>query len=380
MPRASLANVYASCEYTTQLIFRSLPTVAKHYVLRLICLDAPLDVATVHAWCRRSAGAGAERAHDAALRAMHREFCMLVLDPPSTTAVGDDPRLRLGSALSSSVVDGTTVTLDRRFAESVRRSLQSSAKLPWEAERTALLAAKPPKKGAPAPDFINRYATRKWSSLQRYLVEATSRSQRAAAVRKMAAAAAARRDAMDEDDAAPRARKRAREGDGARSIAAATAAEQAFDVFSPKMELLLQSAKLVRLDGASKAGGSGSARAMRLSAPKRRLLTAEGCDFLLQREGAQLWVVLHEYLENQCAARGFAHDDILSFVCRLSFCVVGRGYPCAALTLSQRGLLEEFALLGFVYRVKHTSRWFYPTRLALALVQVSLFYVPLHYI
>ena len=387
LPRSSLHAVYESCEYTTQIIFRSLPTVAKHYVLRMVCLEAdrPLDLAVVHAWCRRSSAA-VEQEHDAALRAMCDDFCLIVVEPPVATAAAssqrlpEDPRLRLASGVRTGEA---TVALDHRFAASIRRGLQSSAKLPWEEVRLHL-AAKKPEKRPPTALVIDAYAERKWRALQRYLVQATSRSQRTAESRRRAVAAAAAAASDSQDDAEPRSRKRGRsEMDAAASASASSSAAAAMDAsFSPKMELLLQSAELVRLEGGDSSSSSSSSssaaassssgqggRKLRLSAPSRRLLTAKGCDFLLQDEGVQLWVILHEYLDTQCARRGFDRDDVLSFVCRLSFCVVGRGYPCKALTLSQRGLLEEFTQLGFLYRTSPTARWFYPTRLALALVQ-----------
>lgn len=63
-----------------------------------------------------------------------------------------------------------------------------------------------------------------------------------------------------------------------------------------------------------------------------------------------------------------ARDEILTFLFQLSYCRVGRGYPVAALTDTQRQLLARFCSFGLIFQRDPASPVFYPTNVAVNLI------------
>lgn len=77
-------------------------------------------------------------------------------------------------------------------------------------------------------------------------------------------------------------------------------------------------------------------------------ITRAGYEFLLRDTAVQLWTFLRAYLAS-AGSRGTRPVDALSFLLELGFCEAGAGYAVAALSDTQRALLEDFASLGLVH-------------------------------
>ncbi len=77
-------------------------------------------------------------------------------------------------------------------------------------------------------------------------------------------------------------------------------------------------------------------------------MTKGGYEFLLKDTSVQLWTFMHQYLST-AVERDMRAADILAFLFELGFCKLGQGYAIAALTDTQKRVLEEFASFGLVY-------------------------------
>jgi transcription initiation factor TFIIH subunit 4 len=93
---------------------------------------------------------------------------------------------------------------------------------------------------------------------------------------------------------------------------------------------------------------------------RRLLITAHGYEFLLRDHQSQVWVFVKETLEaypNTC--------EVVSFLCTLSYCSVGFGYPLEALSALQLQLVTLYEHIGLIYASK---AHFYPTAAAINMI------------
>lgn len=99
-------------------------------------------------------------------------------------------------------------------------------------------------------------------------------------------------------------------------------------------------------------------------------ITQAGFAFLLQEVNAQVWTLLVFYLEN---AEGLNMDsvEVLSFLFMLGSLELDQDYSVAALTATQKHMLDDLRDFGIIYRRDSASKSFYPTRLATTLTSDS---------
>jgi transcription initiation factor TFIIH subunit 4 len=103
-------------------------------------------------------------------------------------------------------------------------------------------------------------------------------------------------------------------------------------------------------------------------------ITQSGYDFMLQDSAEQVWHFCWQYLQTlqqQKKASELLQEAML-FLISLSFAKVGQAYTENSLSKRGRGLMKDLSLFGLLLRktVGETT-YFYPTRVALQLVQGS---------
>ena len=96
---------------------------------------------------------------------------------------------------------------------------------------------------------------------------------------------------------------------------------------------------------------------------KRLLITAKGYEYMLKDRSTQVWHFVFECLKT-------AQDpgQVLSLLFQIAYCEVGKPYPFAALTDTQRQLVNDFAHLGIVFRKTISSSQFYPSHIAVNMI------------
>nr|CAB3251313.1 general transcription factor IIH subunit 4 [Phallusia mammillata] len=97
------------------------------------------------------------------------------------------------------------------------------------------------------------------------------------------------------------------------------------------------------------------------------IITAKGFQFLLLDTASQVWFFILEYL-NWVRDRGMNLVSILRFLFELSFSSVGKDLPTDGRDEHVLQCLQHFREMGLVMQRKRKSRRFYPTHLAINLV------------
>lgn len=93
-------------------------------------------------------------------------------------------------------------------------------------------------------------------------------------------------------------------------------------------------------------------------------ITSEGFKFLLKDVYTQIWTLLIVYLNNNTPEK---KKDLLTFLFKLSFLTLGKGYLVSNLNDLQKELLMDLKQFGLIYMVSNQSTAFYPTRLIISL-------------
>lgn len=96
-------------------------------------------------------------------------------------------------------------------------------------------------------------------------------------------------------------------------------------------------------------------------------ITNKGFQFLLQDSETQVWYYLTQYLDN-AQKTGLDIVEMLSLLFQISFATLGMEYPIEGLTESQLSLLQHLRGIGLVYRRNRTSKRYFPTPLAVNLI------------
>jgi transcription initiation factor TFIIH subunit 4 len=103
-------------------------------------------------------------------------------------------------------------------------------------------------------------------------------------------------------------------------------------------------------------------------------ITQSGYDFMLQDSAEQVWHFCWQYLQTLQQQKKAAEllQEAMLFLISLSFAKVGQAYSENSLSKRGRGLMKDLSLFGLLLRktVGETT-YFYPTRVALQLVQGS---------
>lgn len=95
-------------------------------------------------------------------------------------------------------------------------------------------------------------------------------------------------------------------------------------------------------------------------------ITNAGFQFLLQDVKAQIWTLLLQYL-NMSEDLQMDAVEVLHFLFMLGSLELGQDYSLAALSPTQKIMLDDLRDYGLVYQRKSSSKRFYPTRLATTL-------------
>ncbi|GAM18172.1 hypothetical protein SAMD00019534_013470 [Acytostelium subglobosum LB1] len=95
-------------------------------------------------------------------------------------------------------------------------------------------------------------------------------------------------------------------------------------------------------------------------------ITSEGFKFLLKDVYTQIWTLIIVYLDT-LNSRGKSRKEALTFLFKLSFLTLGKGYHVGELTKDQINLLMDLKQFGLVFIRSERSDIFYPTRLVISL-------------
>eukprot|EP00188_Purpureofilum_apyrenoidigerum_P002885 Plantae.Rhodophyta-Purpureofilum_apyrenoidigerum.ctg294.p1 GENE.Plantae.Rhodophyta-Purpureofilum_apyrenoidigerum.ctg294~~Plantae.Rhodophyta-Purpureofilum_apyrenoidigerum.ctg294.p1 ORF type:complete len:470 (+),score=86.46 Plantae.Rhodophyta-Purpureofilum_apyrenoidigerum.ctg294:197-1606(+) len=97
-------------------------------------------------------------------------------------------------------------------------------------------------------------------------------------------------------------------------------------------------------------------------------ITNRGFQFLLKDPYTQVWVLLIDLISVQTKRSLQAMADIVLFLFKISFCVLGQGYPVSALTDTQFQMLDVLCELGLAYKRSKQASVFYPTKVGRRLI------------
>uniref|UniRef100_H2Y8H1 General transcription factor IIH subunit 4 n=1 Tax=Ciona savignyi TaxID=51511 RepID=H2Y8H1_CIOSA len=98
-----------------------------------------------------------------------------------------------------------------------------------------------------------------------------------------------------------------------------------------------------------------------------KVITAKGFQFLLLDNATQVWYFVREYLD-WIRGRGMNLVQILRFIFELSFSTLGTDLPTDERDEHVLTCLQHFREMGIIMQRKRKSRRFYPTHLAVDLV------------
>lgn len=93
-------------------------------------------------------------------------------------------------------------------------------------------------------------------------------------------------------------------------------------------------------------------------------ITRQGFQFLLLDTHTQVWHFMLQYLDT-CEQRGLSLPECLSMLFQLSFSTLGRDYSSEGLSPGLLTFLQHLREFGLVYQRKRKVGRFYPTRLAI---------------
>jgi len=310
--------------WTTRAVLQSLPPLAQHYAVRLLCTEDPVPEDTLLSWLKP----GSREAHDAA---MERLLSLRILLSPSE----DDGSGRLpGTQSSATLVNGTTLSIRRRkrprpqgssvvlnphFRRTLSASLYTPHEVPWR-HRKKLKADPAP----PQAEEIDEHMHSRWDQVLKFLV-------------------------------------------GAPKVEMSEKVES----FLLRTNLMVPVAPgdINEVDSEDEEGG------------ERIRISPRGYEFLLQDIHVQMWRFAQEYISGAGASvdatpgglRHFSAETVLKFLFQLSYCRVGEDYPVDALSHEEQLLLDDFVEFGFIYRRKRSdgqsfSSRFYPSSVACNLV------------
>ncbi|KAN0022122.1 hypothetical protein ACTFIV_006550 [Dictyostelium citrinum] len=101
-------------------------------------------------------------------------------------------------------------------------------------------------------------------------------------------------------------------------------------------------------------------------------ITSEGFKFLLKDVYTQIWTLLIVYLDDLEKKKGrgggsSSRNDLLTFLFKLSFLSLGKGYLVSELSEQQKEYLFALKQFGLIYMRTDSSLLFYPTRLIISL-------------
>lgn len=100
----------------------------------------------------------------------------------------------------------------------------------------------------------------------------------------------------------------------------------------------------------------------------QHVITPVGFNFLFKDQSTQVWDLILSYIDTMSSDdEEMNRYEVLQFLFRLSFLRVGYRYDATALTTTQRKLLNDLHSFGLIYRSSPTSKRYAPTPLALTL-------------
>lgn len=302
-----LFELYGS-SWCCMAVFQSLPTVARHVVMRFLCIRTPIAESLIRCWYKDSKPV--VRQLEAAMAKLKRLFIL-----------GRPPGERI-SALGLNGTEETTeaLSINTRFAESLQKGLASSEGTPWE-EITRLV---PPLASPPSLKEVESRAGGRWFSILHFLIGSVDADMPEPSVIQLLVATGIMAPGPGQDAGLTNGRI---DENGAFLTDDDALAQKRRGGLSGRVlsweEILTQ--------------GGGEVH-----------VTREGYGFLLRSTSMQLWTFLDVYVRT-AAERGQKATDILSLLFELGYTQRGHGYAVSALQQSQVALLEDFAAFGLVY-------------------------------
>jgi transcription initiation factor TFIIH subunit 4 len=323
-------------------VFQSLPTMARHIVMRLLMVRSPVAVAFIRCWYKESPPVVQEL--DAALAKLKRLF---ILGRPPGERI-----LALG--LNGSEETEEALSINLIFAEKLQAAMASVEEAPWQ----DITAAIPPMLAPPSSAAVERVAGAKWNAILHFLIGTSDAPMPDPAVVQLLVATGL--------------------------LAPGPGADKSSNVGADATGVLTEDAPTSRKrqrtggvvmswdDIVSQGGGEVH-------------VTHAGYGFLLHSTSSQLWTFLDEYVRT-ASGREQKTTDILALLLELGFTRRGEGYAVAALTETQQRLLQDFAAFGLVHLPEEQelvlpdgetiesyegidTRRFFPTHLAVTLAR-----------
>eukprot|EP01104_Vermistella_antarctica_P015791 TRINITY_DN5253_c0_g1_i1.p1 TRINITY_DN5253_c0_g1~~TRINITY_DN5253_c0_g1_i1.p1 ORF type:complete len:487 (-),score=71.72 TRINITY_DN5253_c0_g1_i1:124-1584(-) len=308
LPPDTSLELYAS-PWTSQAIFRTLPPLAKQYVLRLLYIDEAITADTLRSWA--SVDATAKHQH----------------------AVESLVQLRAFS-LETSPTGVESYRLCQPLARSMKVALAQSETPPWEADLPSQDRAHA---FHPSVQSLCFYARWSWDRILYFLVGQDPPP--------LPAATAGEEDTRTQNISYGLSRQSLNE---VRKMVVSVSADP-HDRF---IEILIDIGLLM------------------IEASNDSLtLTSSGFQFLLRDLHTQVWTVLLHYIE---AVDTRQQTSVLAFLFYLSFLRLGDRYVVSALPEDQCNILPDLADLGLLY-LQGSGRngapvYYYPTDIAISLV------------
>lgn len=93
-------------------------------------------------------------------------------------------------------------------------------------------------------------------------------------------------------------------------------------------------------------------------------ITSRGYEYMLLDIQSQVWLFIYECLKRAAHVQ----DEVIAFLCMLSYCEFGKCYAMQDLTSVQKQLVLEFTELGIIYQRNPASSRFYPTKIAINII------------
>eukprot|EP00457_Paulinella_chromatophora_P005402 gb/GEZN01005419.1/.p1 GENE.gb/GEZN01005419.1/~~gb/GEZN01005419.1/.p1 ORF type:complete len:516 (+),score=82.08 gb/GEZN01005419.1/:180-1727(+) len=336
LPPELLSKLYEET-FTALTIYRSLPQLAKQYVMRALWMPPGQPVprqSGLDSWVKLDPlvvptedHSPAAHSTNRAVRVAHHQSLRQLFELRIFTNRPIESRLQSSKSLQGGVVDTQEVVLDPNFQACLRRALcYDVPKLQDDSLG--------PDKNAPTLEQLRQEADKRWEQVLYFIVNESK--------------------------------------------------TELFEVTEDVKQQLLQMKLLehrvvkIRVNGDDESDDDDEPAQQDVA----YFITPLGYKFLFKSQHAQVWDLILHYLEPQSLKRkNLLRHEVLQFLFKLSFMRVGQDYSKEdhALTPSQQEVVRNLASFGLIYVRAQKGRRFYPTHLALNLSSTTAPQATLHH-
>lgn len=347
--------------FSTLTLCRSLPPLAKQYLMRLINVEHPITLAVMERWCTLPA---LSLHHAALIRLLELGILSLtpVMPPPELDMYSEDPSQQqqaqsqtpgpLPSSTPFNVVMRTvdprsTVTCNPEFAKSIRAALANQV--------PELRNSQMGKDSyAPTPELLEEFTHNRWQSILHYLVGSITDDPPPIGVRRLLLSMGLMRHCspavmMQYQNQVHLNKHRVAQR---QKTAAAQAEDEGEEAEWGEQDEAKQKRDQRVVD-----------RQVNL---ENVIITGKGFSFLFKDTHTQVWQLIMAYIAG-LEDRQMNRNEVLLLLFQLAFLEPGRDYPTEGKTPSQKVFIEDLTRFGLLYQRKASSRRFYATPLTMCL-------------